>query len=351
MTRRVLATALLLAAVCLPAAGCHRKADPSAEKVVTVYMYSEYIDPKLPEEFEQETGIKVKLDVYETTEEMLATLERAPRQYDVVVVSDHAISVMAKKGMIRPLDMKQIPNAANVADKFVNPPYDPEGKYSLPYQWGTVGLAYRTDKLPNMEPTWAMILDPARQPGPVVLMDSMRDMMAAALAYKGCDINSTDPGQLKEAADAILAAKGGQVTAFDGGVAALNKVQAGQALIGMVYNGDAVRLEDPHVGYLLPREGAVIWVDAMTIPADAPHVANAHKWINFLLDAKAGAQLSNFIRYASPNKASLPMIHASDRENPAIYPGPEQMKKLEYLRDVGADTRLYDEVWTRIKAQ
>jgi spermidine/putrescine transport system substrate-binding protein len=318
---------------------------------VTVFLYSEYIDPDLVKEFQERTGIRVRLDVYETTEDMMAKAKQSPGQYDVIVVSDHAVPLLVKLNVIQALDRSLIPNAANVEDRFLKPPYDPDGAYSLPYQWGTVGLVYRKDRAPKMEPTWGVILDPARHPGPVVLMDSMRDMMAAALVYKGFSMNTRDPRQIRAAAETIIQAKSGKVLGFEGGVGGLKRVLAGEAAVAMVYNGDAIREADPAVEFLLPREGAVVWVDAMTVSAAAKNRGAAHAFINFILDGQVGARLSNFNRYATPNKAALALVRPEDRGNPAIYPPAEAMKKLDYLVDVGDDTRLYDEAWTRVKAR
>ena len=328
---------------------------PAAKKV-NVYMWSEYIDPKIPEAFEKETGLKVRIDVYESTEDMQAKLQQAggDRQYDVVVASDHVIPVLAKLKLIQPLPADKIANKANVAERFQNPSYDPGSKYSLPYQWGTMGLIYRKDKAPQLEASWAAVFDEAKQPGPFVLIDSMRDMMAAALKFQGQSINARKPEQLKAAGELILKAKKSpKMVAFEGGVGGKNKVASGDATLAIVYNGDAIRAldEDKNLEFVVPKEGTLIWVDAMTIPAHAPNLEGACKFINYMLDANVGAQLSNFNRYATPNAKSMPMIEAKDRENPRIYPSEELMKKMEYLEDLGDDTRLYDETWTAIKSR
>jgi len=325
-------------------------------KQVTVYMYSEYIDPETPKDFEKATGIKVRIDVYENTEEMMAKLQTAGgvSLYDVVVVSDHAIPVLAKLKLIQPLNLAKIPNTNNVAERFKDPPYDKASRYSLPYQWGTMGLMYRKDKIAKIEPSWALVFDAARQPGSFVMIDSMRDMLAAALKYQGFSINTRKAEELKKAGDLILAAKKSpKCLGFEGGVGGKNKVVAGNAVLAIVYNGDAVRAmtDEENVGFVLPKEGTLIWVDAMTVPAKAPNVEAAHQFINYILDAKVGASLSDFNQYATPNAASLPLIRKEDRENPAIYPTDEHIKKMEYLEDVDNDTRLYDEVWTAVKSR
>ncbi|MBM4039212.1 MAG: spermidine/putrescine ABC transporter substrate-binding protein [Planctomycetes bacterium] len=348
--RRLLA-AFALACLCL---SCSQAEKPKQQ--VTVYMYSEYIDPDLPKEFEKQTGIAVRLDVYENTEEMTAKLQHAGgvSQYDVVVVSDHQVPVLAKLGLLQPLDAAKLPNAKNVAEQFKSPPYDREGKFSQPYQWGTMGLIYRKDKVQATEFSWALLLDPEKQPGPFVLIDSMRDMMAVAFKTLGVSVNSRKPEDLKAASELILKAKrSAKCLGFEGGVGGKNKVADATAAAAIVYSGDAIKAceEDGHLAYVIPKEGSIIWVDAMTIPAKAPNAEAAHKFINFILDAQVGARLSNFNRYATPNAGSLALIRKEDRDNPAIYPSPDTLKTLEYLEDLGEATKLYDEVWTTIKSR
>lgn len=347
--------ALLAALSCLLLGSCSGSHE-AGKPVVTVYMYSEYVYPELPKEFEQRTGMSCNIDVYEATEEMLAKLQQAggTSQYDVVVMSDHAISVAAKLGLIQPLDKARIPNAVHVSDQFKSPPFDPEQKYSLPYQWGTVGLMYNKEQLPNLAPTWDVIFQETGQTGTFVLMDSMRDMLGIALKYKGFSANSRKPEELRLAGEGVLAAKKSpRSLGFEGGVGGKNRVVAGTAAMAIVYNGDAVRAigENDKLAFLLPREGAIIWVDCMTVPSQAPNLEGAHKFFDFILDPDVGAKLSNFNRYATPNTASLPAIAEQDRNNRAIYPSEQDLSKLEYLQDLGNDTRLYDEVWTAVKSR
>ena len=206
--------------------------------------------------------------------------------------------------------------------------------------------------------TRALVFDAAKQPGPFVLIDSMRDMMAAALKFQGKSINTKSPEELKAAGDVILQAKKSKnMLGFQGGVGGKDMVVSGNAALAIVYNGDAIRaiMEEPKeerkLDFVVPKEGTLIWVDTMVIPAKAPNADAAHKFINYILDGEVGAKLSNFNRYATPNFASMPKINAEDRANPAIYPSEELMKKMEYLEDVGDATRLYDEVWTAVKSR
>src|SRR4030042_1952770 len=172
--------ALAALGLAMSLSGCARPG-----KTLSVFMWSEYIDPELVERFEKETGTKVVLDTYENTETMMSKVSSAANQYDVVVMWDHAVRTMIAQGIVGEMDLTKIPNAINVAARFRSPGYDPDGKHSLPYQWGTMGIVYRKDRLPDLEPSWGVLFDPRMQPGPVVLLDSMRDLMGAALFWTG----------------------------------------------------------------------------------------------------------------------------------------------------------------------
>ena len=355
LRRPAVATVTLAAALALGLAACGRSVEKEAPKQLVVSMWSEYIDPEIPKAFEQETGIPVRIDVYEATEELMAKLEQgADNQYDLLVVSDHAIPVLARRGMLQPLDRSKIAGLDAVDQLFVKPVYDPEDLYSVPYQWGTVGLMVRRDAVGEGDPSWSWILDPASDRGPFVLIDSMRDMLGVALKAAGASVNARDPEAVRQAGEAVLAAKRSpRFGGFDGGVGGKNKVLAGTATMAIVYSGDALRAveEDPGTAYAVPVEGSIIWVDAMVVPKRAPNAEAAHRFIEFLLRPDVGAQLSNFNRYATPNKAAMASILPEDRNNPQIYPPPEVMSRLEFLEDLGEDTRIYDEVWTAVKAR
>ena len=275
-------------------------------------------------------------------------------QYDIIVVSDVNVPAMVNLKLVQPLDYAKIPNAANVSDQLKDPPFDKGAKYTLPYQWGTVGLIYNKDLVKTQDISWGLIFDPKQQVGSFVLMDSMRDMIGIAQKYNGHSMNSTRPEDLKAAAQSLLQAKKSKYSlGFEGGVGGKNRVVAGEAAIAVVYNGDAVRgiAENDKLAFAVPREGGVIWTDVMLVSAKSANLDGAHKFINYILDPAAGAKLSNFNRYPTPNKGSLPMIVEKDRKDLAIYPSEETFRSLEYLTDVGDATKLFDETWTMVKAR
>lgn len=326
----------------------------TAADQVTVYMYSEYIDPAIPVAFTKATGTEVVIETYENQDEMLAKLQAgALSQYDVLVATDVIVPQMVRLGMVQKLDAAQVPNAANIDPKFRNTVCDPTNAYTVPYQWGTLGVIYRTEAVKGPL-TWGMVYDPAQQTAPFVLMDEMRSTMAITLQYQGKSTNSKDQAEIKAAGELLLAAKKSpKFLGFEGGVGGLNKVLAGEAAMAVVYNGDAVKNmpEDGSCAFAIPKEGSGIWCDMMLLSAKAPNAKGGHAFMNYILDAKVGAQLSNFNRYATPNKAAMEFIEPKDKSNAAIYPDGTIMGKLEFQEDVGEATRFYDEAWTAVKSR
>jgi spermidine/putrescine transport system substrate-binding protein len=330
------------------------------EKQLRVLMWSDYIDPEVVKAFEEQFGAKVTIDVYEETEAMLAKLQAGggDAAYDLIVASDHAVPVLAKLGLIGKLDLSQIPNRKNVEERFVRPPFDPQGEYALPYQWGTVGIVYNKEKLPEAKPTWGMVFGEGGAAGRFLMLDSPRDTLGAALRAEGKSVNSREVGEVREAGIRVLKAKQDtKFVGFEGSVAAAKRVVTGQADLAMVYNGDALNAireageDGTKYEYVVPEEGSIVWVDTMVVPVRAPNREVAHVFMNYLLDGEVGAKLSNYIQFATPNAAALPKVDAEAREDVRIYPPDAVVKKLEYLEDVGAATQLYDSVWTAVKAR
>lgn len=329
----------------------------AAAEELNIFIWSEYMDEEaMPAAFEAATGIKVRLDIYENNEEMVAKLQAGGvSQYDIIVPSDYIMPVLINQKLIKPLDHNKIPNLKNLKPIFRNTTYDPGNKYSVAWQWGTVGLMYRKDRVNAADTTsWSILFDPKKSPGPFWLIDSVREMMGIALLYKGYDFNSTNPKELKEAADLLVATKKSKdCMGFKPGVGGKNDVVAGTAAAAIVYNGDAIQSVTEHpdtLAFTIPKEGSEIWVDSMCIPAKAPNPDAAYKWINWVLEPQVGADLSNYNQFATPNAASMPYITPEDIKNPGIYPTEDIMKTLHFTKDLGKDNRIMDEAWTRAKS-
>lgn len=318
-----------------------------------LFIYSEYIDPRIIRDFERQFDCKVTVDLFEDPAGMMAKLRGGGTSlYDVVVPTDFLVSTLVSSHLLAPLRHERIPNLANLDPRFASPPFDPGNRYTAAYQWGTVGIYMRTTADQAIDRTWGLVFDASRQPGSFLLMDSFREMIAPALKYRGHSVNTVDADELREARDLLLGAKRRSL-GFEGSVGGKNRVLARAASLAVVYNGDAVRgtKDDPATVFFVPREGGQIWMDSLAIPAQAPHRAMAEKFIDYILAPEVGARLSNFNQYATPNRAALPFIPPADRANPAIYPPPEVMDRLEFVTDVGAAMKLYDEVWTEVKSR
>ena len=347
-TRRV-GIALVTVAV-LAAGACggddSASADCSVDQVdgdLNLYNWSEYIDPELKDAFAAQYGVDVIESNYDSNEAMQPIISAGNSGYDVIVPSDYMVSIMIESGDIMALNKDAIPNLSNLAAEFASGlPYDPAGDYSAPYQWGTTGLAVDLavagDDVPQ---TWGLVFDAALAEqygfvGATTMLNDPRESIGAALKYLGYSLNTTDEAELNEA-KALLAEATGRLAAYESdqydeylatGATALAHGYSGNFLV-QIYEAD----NPDQYAYFVPEEGGTRWVDNMAVVKDAPHPCTAHTFINFILDAKNGAALTNWNYYASPNAASEPFIDAEILEDPIVYP--TDQSKLEFIADTG----------------
>jgi spermidine/putrescine transport system substrate-binding protein len=324
-------------------------------QTLQLYTWTDYIDPSIVRDFEQATGIKVRITYYESNEEMQAKLQAGGvSQFDLVVPSDFIVPVLINLKLLQPLDKSKIPNLKNLDPKFANPPYDPGNRYTVGYLWGTVGLMYRTDIFKTPPASWSVLFDPKEQKGPFTLMDSPREMLGIGQRYLGLSVNNTDPAQIRRVINTLLTAKQSRnFKGFQGGVSATKLLLANQIVAAVVYNQDALRTAEgnPRYGFTIPREGSTLFIDSMAIPAKAPNPEAAHRFINFILDAKIGARLAEYQQSATPNAAAKKLLKPEMLKNPAIWPTEAQMRVLEFILDQGSNNRVLDEAWTRVKSR
>lgn len=350
---RATALGLSLSTISLVLTACGKKdapalaagADlPEMEKELNIYNWSDYVAEDTIPNFEKEFGVKVTYDTYESNEEMVAKLQAGASGYDIVVPSNYIVPVMTALNLAFPLNKKYIPNVVNVAPTFADPVFDPGLVHAVPYQWGTTGFAYRTDKITTPPDSWAIFQDP-KYKGKMTQMDDMRDAVGAWLRFKGHSLNSIDPAELAEAkADALIAKK--NLKAY---ISAPVKGQliSGDVWVAQLWNGDTTqaKAEQPALGYVLPREGCNIWTDSLMVTTGAKNKRAAHEFINYILRADVGASVSNFTGYGSPNNEALAKM-----TTPIPYPTAEEFQRLEYYKDLGANGQLWDQIWTEIKS-
>jgi len=314
--------------------------------------------------FEEEYGVSVTQDFFTSNEELRSKLQAGATGYDVIVPSDYMVSMLITDGLLMELQPAALPNVANVDPEFMNPPFDPEHRYHMPYQWGTTGIGVAYAEVPEDFPTsWGLIFDPAISEqfprGTITLLDDAREVLGAALRYLGYSINSTSEAEIREAGDLLKSTlERGIIATFDSDTFE-NMLTSGETIIAHGFSGDFFLEFDnlstddydawEDFGYFVPDEGGVLWVDTMAIPANAPHPCTAHAFINFILDAENGAELTNYNWYGSPNAAAEEYIWPEILEDPSIYPPEEVIARLEFIADLGDLNALYEQVFTEAR--
>lgn len=351
--KRLMRLLAAMTAVALLAAACGGDDDSSAaaeceagetDGPLAIYNWTEYMDPELKDAFAAEFGVEVTEDNYDSNEAMQPIINAGGSGYDFIVPSDYMVSIMIDAGDIQALNKDAIPNLSNLLPEFASGlPFDPDGTYTAPYQWGTTGLGVDLSVTGEDVPeTWGLVFDAdvAAQYGldgqAATLLNDPRETMGAALKYLGYSLNSTSEDELAEA-QALVSDALSRVAAFDSDQYD-ELLVTGDSAVAHGYSGNFIvqfgEADDPdQYTYFVPEEGGTRWVDNMAIPKDAPHPCTAHTFINFLLDAERGAQLTNWNFYASPNEASEPFIDQEVLDDPIVYP--TDTSKLEFIEDTG----------------
>ncbi len=319
-------------------------------QTLSIFNWSTYIAEDTVPNFEAACGVTVNYDIYESNEAMLARIRQGNPGYDIIVPSGGTVQRMAEEMLLIPLDLDMIPNVANVIPDLLGAAYDPENEYSLPYQWGTVGVGYRTEAFPDGITSWDQVWE---HDGPVAWLDDRQTMLGIAHLFLGNDPNSTDAEEISAARDFLIERGGNVVTvAADDGQVLLER---GDVDIAIEYNGDILQIswdcECDDYAYAIPDEGSNVWIDNLSIPLDAPNPELAMVFIDYILDAKVGADLTNYIWYASPNQASIESGYIDEDilNDPAIFPPAEQVAKLFAIIDVGAEAEeLINNAWDEL---
>lgn len=327
-------------------AGCGQK-----KQELRLLNWSDYMPKEVLEAFEKREGIKVVEDTYDSPEAMLSKLQAGgDAEYDLLITADYTVGALARAGSLQELDKAKIPNLKNLDPQFADPAFDPGGRYSVAYQWGTTGLAYREDLVQGPVESWAVLFDPAKQVGRFLLLDEMREMVGAALKYLGASVNTTDPDKLAQAQRLLLEAKRRSL-GFAGGTSIRDRLIAGDIAVAPAYSGDilAAQPENPKLQYVIPVEGATLWTDNLVLLKKSPNHELAYKFINFLLEPDIAAQISNSIGYATPVLAAMDQIE--EKDNPIIYPSQETRARLELLADLGDQADLFNKVWVEVKSR
>ena len=324
----------------------------SAEEAkLNFYNWDTYIGETTLDDFRKATGIEVKMDLFADNDELFAKLREGNPGYDVIVPTNDYVERLLAADMLEPLDHARIPNMANVTPVFLDAAFDPGRRHSLPYMWGTIGIGYRKSKVSAPPDSWKHLYDSDEYSGHIAMLGDGGTLIGIGLKYLGYSYNETDPMRIREAEELITRQKP-HIKAFaeDNGQ---DLLVSGEVDLTMEWNGDILQVmaEDDDISYAVPKEGGLLWEDSLAIPRGAPHPENAHKFIDFILDAEVGAAIADFIYYATPNEAAKQHLSSEYLDNPAIFPPPSVIENSETSKYLGEDyQRLIDETWTRIQA-
>ncbi|MEM0529448.1 spermidine/putrescine ABC transporter substrate-binding protein [Zongyangia sp. HA2173] len=322
---------------------------------INVYNWGEYISDGAEEgtinvnkEFEELTGIKVNYSTYASNEELYAKLKSGGASYDIIIPSDYMIGRMVKEDMLEPLNFENIPNFQHINEQFVNPAYDPDNAYSVPYTWGTVGIIYNTTMVDGDVDSWDILWD-ARYMGDILMFANSRDAFAIAQKRLGYSFNSGNADELEKAAESLKEQKPlVQAYVMD---EIFDKMQAGEAALAPYYAGDAITMiaDNPDLAFAFPKEGTNRFVDAICIPKGSQQKEAAEMYINFLCEPEVGLANCEYIGYSTPNDGAMELLDDEVKNNPIAYPSDEILENTETFLSLPDDAnRLMDKLWTDI---
>lgn len=356
--KKTLRMVLLLLIAAITLSGCGQKPTPTADKplagtTLKVYNWGEYIDEDVIPIFEEETGIRVIYDTFETNEDMYTKLKAAgTNSYDICIPSDYMIKKMIDEGMLEEIDFSNVPNYVNIDDKYKGQVFDPEDKYSVPYMWGTVGLVINTDLVKEDITSWNVLWDSKYQKQ-ILGIDSERDAIGLTLKHLGYSLNSKNENELNEAKEALIKQKP-NILAYVGDQVK-DKMLNEEAAIAILWSGDGIMLEqsDPKFKYIIPEEGSNYWIDSAVILKGCENKAGAEMFINFLCRPDIALKNIEYICYSTPNTEAYKMLSDEMKNNTAAYPSDETLAKCEIFENLSdpAIMQKYSKIWLDVLSQ
>lgn len=330
------------------------KTNSLGDNQVIVYNWGEYIDPDVLDQFEEETGIQVVYEEFETNEIMYPKIQAGATAYDVVCPSDYMIQKMIDNDLLEKLDFSKIPNASNIGDIYYEKSreFDKNNEYSIPYTWGTVGILYNKTMVDEPVDSWDILWN-EKYADSILMQNSVRDAFAVALKKLGYSLNSTDITELKQAQAELLQQKPlVQAYVID---QVRDKMIGNEAALGVIYSGEALYTleQNPNLAYVIPKEGSNVWIDSWVIPKNAPHKENAEKFLNFLCRPDIALKNFEYITYSTPNVAARELIEDEELKNSIVaFPPDEMLENCETFQYLGAEVdSTYNQLWREIKSR
>ena len=364
MIRRLLLGGLAALPLLLGAAGGLR----AEERVVNIYNWSDYIDPKVLDDFTKETGIKVVYDTYDNNEILETKLLAGKSGYDIVVPSGPFLQRLIKAGVFLALDKGKLPNLKHAWPEIANrlQTYDPGNTFAVDYMWGTTGIGVNVGAVRErlganaVLNSWSLVLNPGSMAKlkdcGVMLLDSPEDLIPSILPFYGYKADTKRWDDITTVTDALYKVRG-SVRKFHSSEY-INGLANGDVCLAVGYSGDVMqakkRAEESkngiEIAYFIPKEGALMWFDAFAIPKDAAHPVEAHAFIDYMMRPEVAAANTNFVSYANGNLASQKLVKPEIRNNPGIYPDEATMQRLSVNTAWNDSTqRFVTRAWTRVR--
>jgi len=349
--RPVAFSVLMLAAATIFLGACTKKEGAAnATKKVHLAIWSNYVTPETLQEFTKQTGIEVDVSNYSSNEELLAKLQAGASGIDVAVPSDYMVATMAELGLVEPLNLTEIPNFKDMAVNLVGLYFDPTNQYSVPFSWGTTGIAINRSLFKGQIKGWKDLFNSADAKGKFSLLDDVRETLGAALKSNGYSLNSVDETEVASAKKVLMTTRD-HVRAFTSETKP--GLISGDLPIAHAYSCDALQARAKTKGavdYIIPEEGCTRWVDTVVIPKGAKAKHEAHLLINFLISPKVGADRAKALFSAPSNVKSLELMDAELKNDPRLFPSAEVLGKCEMIKDLGDSLAAWDKNWTEVRA-
>jgi len=315
--------------------------------VLYLYSYSNYVPDAALKKFEEEYKCYVQYDSFSGNEELLAKLQAGATGYDIIIPSDFIINALVSSNLIMPIDKSLLKNYKNISPLFLNTTYDPENVYTVPYKWGTTGFIYNKKFVQENLVSWEQVFTP-KYKGRISMLDEPREAIGNQLHFLGYSVNSTSQKELNEARD-LLKQRKKLIKLFSSDPK--QALMLGEIWIAQVYSGDAAQIErdHPEYKYVTATEGGVVWIDAMAIPIHSKKKEKAHQFIDFILREDIEAGIVKQILYGSPN-ATIEKLDVPETIKPS-YLKKIDLRKYEFIKDIGVDTQKWDQIWTEVKSE
>lgn len=322
----------------------------SGADVFHLYNWGDYIDPDLIEQFEEETGYRVIYETFDSNEAMYTKVDQGGTAYDLTIPSEYMIERMMDEGLVKKLDHTKITGLEHINSDFLDLSFDPGNQYSVPYFWGTLGIAYNEELLGDMALTsWEDLFNPELK-NAILMIDGAREVIGIGLQTRGHSLNSTNESELDEATEKLVDLAP-NIKALVADEIKMYMIQE-EAAIAVTYSGEAADMmwENEAIQYILPEEGSNLWFDNMVIPHTVKNEEAAYAFINFMLRPEVAAQNADYIGYSTPNETALSYLPEETREDEQFYPSQEMIDQLEVYKDLGREfTGIYNDLFLKFK--